>query len=155
MRRALLTLAATVAALFTVTTGTASAGESGTGGVLNECSNWGIRTATHIVKTNTDIDYGAIQLLRRTCPEGGKHYYEYLARGFAYFEPTMPANLRLVAGIPGTDRWCYAHPGQASMCTTYPPYRGGCHRASGAIQQYNATTRTWTQIAYGTTPTVC
>jgi hypothetical protein len=156
MRRALLVVAALATVLFAtgLFTGTAMAAESGSPGTQNACSNWGIRTADYIYRDSDRQEIGAVQLLKRTCTDDSGTYNEYLARGFTYapYNP-LPSGYRLIAGIPGTDRWCDGNVGE-SMCTTYPPIRGKCFRASAAIQRYNATTGNWDRIGYGTTPTV-
>lgn len=114
-------------------------------------STWTIHRADYIHKLGDEGNHqGAVQLLRRKCYELGDEWYQYVARGFAYYEP-MPGNLRLVVGIrnrnAANDDYLTC---RANICTT-PPQSTSCKWASAGIQKYNPTTGKWDLYAWGGT----
>lgn len=158
VRRHLLVLTATAALVAALlgfgsgATATAAVDDTRSASSRDTCTSWGIRSATYVKKVGTRDNYGAVHLLRRTCRNVDGYYKQYLARGFAYWEPTLPSNVRLVAGLrnqnSSLDRWCASR--TKPMCTT-AGRTGSCKRATAAIQRWNSSTRKWVIIGWGAT----
>jgi hypothetical protein len=119
MRRKIATLGwvlAIAASAFGLTTTSTAAADADA--ESSACSGWGIRSASPVRNVaDSSIVYGAVQLLRRTCP-APDDYYEYAGRLITYGD--LGAGRKGVARLFSTkgSEWYCSFGAGGSICTT-------------------------------------